>query len=164
MPISPKKWPLSIQYVLCKSHGTLQLALQPGHREVHMQVPHASSRYHMPPRFPASWPQSLESPYRLSCSQGNEVSQPASTPTLCSPPLVTNTEHWLPCGKCPRTLAQWKAEPSITITHHVGFATAERDGGAMHGPYGFNLGHVTSNNLRGEKKNVKGETGKSGSS
>lgn len=25
----------------------------------------------------------------------------------------------------------------------------------MHGPYGFNLGHVTSDNLRGKKKNVK---------
>lgn len=34
----------------------------------------------------------------------------------------------------------------------------------MHGPYGFDLGHVTSNNLRGKKKNVKGETGKTGSS
>lgn len=27
----------------------------------------------------------------------------------------------------------------------------------MHGPYGFNLGHVTSNNLREKNKNVKGE-------
>lgn len=40
-------------------------------------------------------------------------------------------------------------------THHVGFAAAEGDGGAVHGPYGFNLGHVTSNNLGGQKKNVK---------
>lgn len=37
----------------------------------------------------------------------------------------------------------------------MGFAAAERDGGAVHGPYGFDLGHVTSNNLRGKKKNVK---------
>ena len=118
----------------------------------------------MPLHFSASWPQSLEPLYRLSCSQGNGVSQPASTPTLCS--LPAGDQHgasvapWL----CPGTLAQWKAEPSIAITHHVGFAAAERDSGAVHGPYGFNLGHITSNNLRGKKKYAKGETGKTGSS
>lgn len=56
---------------------------------------------------------------------------------------------------CPGTLAPWEAKPGITNTHHMGFAAAERDGGAVHGPYGFDLGHVTSNNLRGKKKNVK---------
>lgn len=43
------------------------------------------------------------------------------------------------------------------MTYHVGFAAAERDGGAMHGPYGFELGHVTCNNLREKNKNVKGQ-------
>lgn len=110
----------------------------------------------MPPHFPPRCPQSLESLYRLSCSQGNGVSQPASTPALCS--LSACDQHgasvapWL----CPGTLAQWKVEPSIAVTHHVGFAAAERDNGAVHGPYGFNLGHITSNNLRGEKEICEG--------
>lgn len=45
-----------------------------------------------------------------------------------------------------------EAEPGITITYRVGFAAAERDGGAVHGPYELDLGHVASNNLRREKE------------
>lgn len=93
--------------MLCRGYSTIRLALQPGHHEVHVLVPH----------FPNSWPHSLELLYRLSCSQGNGVSQPAST-QLCVHFLeVTKSEHQLPCGYALGHLLSGKlspASPSLT--------------------------------------------------
>lgn len=152
MAISPKKWSLSMQHVLCWIMTPCGWLFNLVLIVKYLQVPHTSTLpCQLPTESRASTVPAVVRGWGVpACQHPNSLFTPASDQPSVAP--------WL----CPGTRTQWKAEPSIVITHHVFFAAAERDGGPMHSPYGFDLGHVTSNNLRGKKETMSGETGKTG--
>lgn len=95
-----------MQHVPCKGHGSMWLPLQPGHRELHVQVP----RLHT----------SLPAVHRVwSLSTGSAVARGMGCLSLQAPQLcvhfllVANTEHQLPRGYAQGHLLSGKSSPAL---------------------------------------------------